>query len=197
MTRFFRRFRAIPAPQTSILPKPSAELPGTRLATLRAVAAHTGWGAGIEATAALVGAVCQQEDTRIATIAAPLVAVASALAGYEVVTYGEEPPVRPVPTIPLTWGASEIVSPRKRFDAVAVDATTNALAPLWLNEVFARITFRSGRTQLAILCTATDAAAYMHGCHFVSWDVYGLGTDAGMPPVVLLTSVRFRLLGGS
>lgn len=196
MTEFLHRVRLLFSNAPPTLPRPGADPPGTRLATLRAVAAQTGWGAGIGATAALVGAVCREEDTRIATIGAPLVAVAAALAGYTVVAYGDEPPLRPVPTVPLAWG-SGFVSPPRRFDAVAVDATAQPPAPEWLDEVFGSLAFRGGRVYLAILCTAADAPRYFRECHIANWDMRGVRTDTDgeTPPVALLTSARFRLLG--
>jgi len=194
VTEFLRRLRLLFSTATPTLPRPGVDPPGTRLATLRAVAAQTGWGAGIGATAALVSAVCREEDTRIATIGAPLVAVAAALAGYATVAYGEEPPIRPVPTVPLVWGSGSVSSPR-RFDAVAVDATAQPLAPEWLDEVFGSLAFRGGRVYLAILCTATDAPRYSRECHIANWDMQGVRTNEQAPPVTLLTSARFRLLG--
>ncbi len=195
LTGFLRCLRplfstATPPPTRSVV-----DLPGARLATLRAVAAQTGWGAGIGATAALVGAVCQGEDTRVAAVGAPLVAVAAALAGYPAVAYGEPPPVRSVPTVPLVWGTGVAVSPRRRFDAVAVDATGQPPAPEWLDAVFARLAFQGDRVHLAILCAATDAHRYSRECHVTYWDMHGVRTDDGMPPVVLLTSARFHVLG--
>lgn len=143
-----------------MLPRGGNEPPGTRLAALRAAAVHTGWGAGIAATAALVGAVCVEEDARVAVVAAPLVAAAAAIAGYDVVVYGEPPPGRPLPVVPLLWG--ETVSPLRprRFDAVAVDATGMPLAATWLAGLLPYLAGRGRHTRLAILCRAEDAFAY-------------------------------------
>ncbi len=195
MTGFFRRVHSSFPAATPTLPRPGVGSPGMGIATLRAVAAQTGWGAGIGATAALVGAVCQEEDARVAAIGAPVVAVAAALAGYATVAYGAEPPVRPVPTVPLIWGTGIVVPPRRRFDAVAVDATAQPPAPAWLDAVFASLAFRGDRVFLAILCTAADAPRYARECRVVYWDMHGVRMDAGTPPVILLTSARFRLLG--
>ncbi len=191
---FFRRFRPLFLPEPPIPRRPGVDLPGTRLATLRAVAAQTGWGAGIGATAALASAVCQGDDTRIAAVNAPLVAVVAALAGYVSVAYGEEPPVRPVPSVPLVWGTGATLPPRRRFDAVAVDATAQQPAPAWLDAVFASLAFQGDRVHLAILCTAADAPRYSCECHVAYWDMQGVRTDNGTPPVVLLTSARFHIL---
>lgn len=158
--RYMRRFLPAPAPRSPLLPRGSDEPPGTRLAALRGVAAQTGWGAGIAATAALVGAVSVEEDARIAVVAAPLVAAALALAGYAPVAYGDPPPGRPLPSVPFVWGAGTVPPPFGQFDAVAVDATATPLAVAWLGGVLPLLARRSRRTRIAVLCRIADATAY-------------------------------------
>lgn len=158
--RYIRRLLPAPAPRSPMVPRGGAEPPGTRLAALRDLAAQTGWGAGIAATAALVGAVSIEEEARIAVVAAPLAAAALAIAGYAVVAYGEPPPGRPLPTVPFAWGEGTVPPPFRQFDAVAVDATATPLAVAWLGGVLPLLARRSRHTRLAVLCRVADAAAY-------------------------------------
>ncbi len=159
--RYLRRLLPTPGPRSPLLPRGGSEPPGARLAALCEGATHTGWGAGIAATAALVGAVSIEEEARIAVVAAPLVALALALTGYTPTAYGELPPGRPLPTVPFVWGTGAVSPPYRQFDAVAVDATANLSAAAWLGGVLPLLARRGGRTRIAILCRIADAPAYL------------------------------------
>lgn len=185
--RYMRRLLTSPTPRPPLLPRGGSEPPGLRLAALRAAAAETGWGPGVAATAALTGAVTIEEKARIAVVTAPLVTVALALAGYEVVAYGDSPPCRAHAVVPLTWGTGAIAPPPRRFDAVAVDATAHPVAAPWLGQVLADIARRGRRTRLAILCRAADAQAYTT-CFPRAWAMTSPYVSPDAPPVILVAS---------
>lgn len=188
--RLFGQFRRSSASRTPYLPKGGPVPPGQRLTALRAAAERTGWGAGIAAQAMLVGAVSIEEDARIAAIHASLAAAALVIAGYEVMTFGVAPPLDGAVVAPLAWGDSAPPELRKRFDGLAVDATTLPPAGEWLNGVFARLGYRSQRTRLAILCGAADVPHYTRACTVAYWDITAVPTRDDAPATMLLTSAR-------